>query len=165
MPDTATVKVATSMSRRRIFRTAMMLVASFIGALAISFGGNVGAASAAAPPGGNWTYIRSDGYAHYACKIPMSGAYGPVYRIKTASWYDGDSTAVALGIGVYVAVARYSDSAIVDQVTNTNWLYGFNGNEVWASAWYPDRLWIQAAYYGPPQPWTEGYPVAWLVNC
>jgi hypothetical protein len=165
MPDTATVKVATSMNRRRIFRTAMTLVASFIGALAISFGGNVGAASAAAPPGGNWTFVRQDAYVHYACKIPMSGAYGPVYLIKTASWYNGNSAAVSQGIGVYAATSRYSDAAIVDQVSNPSWLYGFNGNQLWASAWYPDRLWIQGAYYGPASPWTNGFPVAWLVNC
>jgi hypothetical protein len=141
-----------------------MLVASCIGALALSFGVNVTTASAAAPPGGNWTFVRQDAYVHYACKIPMSGAYGPVYRIKTASWYNG-SSGPQQGIGVTVIVTRYSDTAIVDQVTNPSWLYGYNGNQVWASAWYPDRVWIQGAYYGPPRPWTDGFPVASLVNC
>lgn len=115
-------------------------------------------------PPGNWTFVRADAYLHYACKIPMSGAYGPVYRIKTATWSNG-SNAPSLGIGVYAVTSRHSDATIIDSTTNTGWLYGYNGNELWASAWYADRLWIQGAYYGPARPWTDGFPVAWLTNC
>jgi hypothetical protein len=116
-------------------------------------------------PSGHWTFVRSDAFLHYACKIPMSGGYGPVYRVKTLTWYNGNADALSYGIGVYVATTRFSNANIIDSKTNPGWLYGFNGNEVWASAYYADRLWMQGSYYGPSRPWTDGYPVAWLTTC
>lgn len=116
-------------------------------------------------PSGNWTFVRSDAFLHYACKVPMSGGYGPVYRIHTLTWYNGRQDALDYGIGVYAATTRYGNDNVIDQKTNTGWLYGFNGNELWASAWYPDRLWMQGSYYGPSARWDDGFPVAWLTNC
>jgi hypothetical protein len=116
-------------------------------------------------PAGNWTFVRSDGYLHYACKIPMSGGYGPVYRVRTATWFNGRHDHLNQGIGVYAVTSRSNGANVIDRTTNLGWLYGFNGNELWASAWYADRLWIQAAAYGPVDPWAQGVPVRNLVNC
>ena len=116
-------------------------------------------------PAGRWTFVRADAFLHYACKVPMSGAYGPVYRIHTLTWYNGRTDAVNQGIGVYAATTRSRNTNIVDQVSNPGWFYGFNGNELWASAWYADRLWMQGAYYGPSSPWTNGFPVRSLTDC
>lgn len=116
-------------------------------------------------PAGNWTFVRADIFLHYACKVPMSGGYGPVYRVHTLTWYNGHHDAVDQGIGVYAVVTRFSNGNVVDSKTNPGWFYGFNGNELWASAWYADRLWMSGAYYGPVSPWTNGYPVRWLTNC
>lgn len=139
---------------------------------ALALSALVGAPSAAADapfghpmPAGHWSFVRGDAYLHYACKVPQSGAYGPVYLVKTLTWYNGQAGAVNQGIGVYTATTRGSNTAIVDQRSSASWYLGFVQTQLWASAWYADRLWVQGAYYGPSAPWTAGVPVRNLVTC
>lgn len=158
----------TASTRRRVGRVWTTVAAA--GLLVAGLVAGAPAASADTPynhpmPPGHWTLVRQDAFIHYACKVPMSGAFGPVYRIHTRTWYNGERWAMDSGMGVSVVTTRFSDSNIIDVTTSHGWLYGYSGSEVWASAYYSDRLWIQGAYYGPSAPWTHGKPVKDLVNC
>lgn len=166
MPRLPTRSAPAAAGAPRSVRRTCLAVALLCAALALSL---VPAAPAHADrpyehpmPSGRWTHVRTDAYIHYACKEPRSGGYGPVYRVHTRTWSNGR---VVGDIGVYAVTSRWRNSNVVDRVTNLGWLYGYNGNALWASAWYPDRLWIQGSYYGPPAPWDDGFPVARLVTC
>lgn len=147
----------------KLFTRARMLVAA--GALVAAGIAGAPSASADTRPPGSWTQVRSDVYVHYACKTWVPNAtFGALYRVKTLTNFNGDYRAMQ-SFGTYAAVARGSNANVVAQVSNNGWYYGWNGNELWASALLGDRLWIQGAYYGPARPWTDGYPVAALANC
>ncbi len=109
-------------------------------------------------PAGNWTHVRTDAYIHYACKVPSSGADGPVYRVHTRSWSNGRSANFLRQYGVYAVVTRSSNQNRVSETVNRGWLYGYNGNAMWASAYFPDRLWIQAQGFGLLLAWATASP-------
>ncbi len=150
---------------RRRFRAAGAAILAVLAVLVTAPSASADSPYGHPMPPGSWSFVRDDGYLHYACKVPRSGAYGPVYLVKTLTWYNGDSASVNSGIGVYAATTRDSDTAFVDQRTSTSWYLGFVQTQLWASAWYPDRLWIQAAAYGPNRYWASGTSVRTLVTC
>jgi hypothetical protein len=119
----------------------------------------VTAAPAAAAPPGNWSFLRSDGYRHYACKFktPNSDSW------KVDTYSKAGKSAQKHGIGVYAAVARGSNGNLVrertaDPVADTMRL---TFKRLRAS----DRLWIQAAAYGPARPWSKGDSIIGLRTC
>ena len=118
------------------------------------------AAPAAAAPPGNWTFLRSDPYKHYACKYKTTS--DERWRVRTAS--KGRRDGIEAGIGVYAAIARGSNRNVVREKTSTNWQGGwiylsFRGLRG------TDRLWIQAAAYGPAAPWSDGDRIGRLARC
>lgn len=124
----------------------------------------VPAASAqATPPGnGSWTLLRKDAFLHYACKtwVPRANRW----RVHTATWLNGNRSAVRHGIGSYAALARGHNRRIVASRQTGNWRgphirFALNGAVGF------DRLWVQGAYYGPAAPWNDGVPVRRIGNC
>jgi hypothetical protein len=111
------------------------------------------------PPPGDWTLVKRDQYRHYACKVKAKGGW----RIRTATWHN-NSDARADGIGVYVALARGSNRNLVAERESRNWEGGYI-RTLLRGAEESDRLWMQGAYYGPAEPWSEGVPVRRLVRC
>ena len=112
------------------------------------------------PPDGNWTFVRDDGYRHYACKV-RENVVDP-WRIRTATWWDGER-ARRLGIPVYAAVVRESNKNVVDSSSSGRWRNGYVRMRLEG---YPnDRLWMQLAAYGPPPMWRKGVPVRRIRRC
>jgi hypothetical protein len=118
--------------------------------------GTLAAPALADPPPGDWTFIRKDRLTHYACKA-RSSAKG-VWRIRTAS------TGKDREVGVYSAIARGSNDNVVTQRTNDNW-QGRYVRTTLGGARSGDRLWVQGAYWGPPDPWSDGFPVSRIKRC
>jgi hypothetical protein len=120
----------------------------------------VPSAAAADPPAGDWTYVRKDHFKHYACK--QDGKDG--LTIKTATFLNGDDQAVGLGIGAYTTIARGSNKKLIDSRTSTAWRGGYVRTNL-RGAENSDRLWMQGAYYGPAEPWSDGFAVRRLERC
>jgi hypothetical protein len=116
--------------------------------------------AAADPPGGDWTLVRKDLFKHYACK--QRGERKGRWRIKTATWFNHSDA--ARYAGVYVALARGSNRNVVAERTSDNWSGGYIRLFL-RGARLSDRLWMQGAYYGPAQPWSDGFPVRRLKRC
>jgi hypothetical protein len=119
------------------------------------------ASALAGPPPGDWTYIRKDAFRHYACKQPGKGG---TFRVRAASWVNGSQDAVDQGIGQYAAIARDSNRNLVSKRTSDDWAGGYI-QTVLKNARADDRVWIQGAYYGPTEPWSDGFRVGRLTRC
>ena len=117
-------------------------------------------AAMANPPDGDWTYIRKDHFKHYACK--QKGKDG--FTVKTATFLNGDTKAIELGIGAYTALARSSNKRLIDERTSTAWRNDYVRTTL-RGAEASDRLWMQGAYYGPAEPWSDGFAVRRLTRC
>lgn len=118
------------------------------------------ATAAANPPAGDWTYLRKDHFKHYACK--QKGKDG--YTIKTATYLNGDDDAIGYGIGAYAALARGSNKKLVAERTSAAWRNEYV-RTILRGAENSDRLWVQGAYYGPAEPWSDGVAVRRLTRC
>jgi hypothetical protein len=116
------------------------------------------AGSAAAQPPGNWTLVNEDGFHHYACKQKLkAGGLG----LKTATRYNGREPD---DIGVYAALARGSNRNLAAERTSNDRENGWIRLFI-RGARDSDRLWMQAAAYGPASPWSDGFPVRRIVRC
>lgn len=121
----------------------------------------VGAAPASADPPGNWTAIKRDAFRHWACKQPRKGDR---LQVRTASSSNGDANAVRQGIGIWAVVTRGGNKAYVSQRNSENWDGGWIFTTL-RGAREDDRVWMQGAYYGPTEPWSDGYRVGRLARC
>jgi opacity protein-like surface antigen len=135
--------------------------------LALTLAAVVLAASAgaalAAPPDGDWTLVRKDGYVHYACK--SRGKVAGRWVIRTATWVNGHARdAYTDHIGVYAAVARRSNKNLVDEADSRAWRRGYVFMTL-RGAVDGDRLWLQAAAYGPARPWSNGFRIRRITRC
>ena len=120
------------------------------------------AASAQAPGDADyWSYIRKDAFKHYACKSPGKG---DTVKLRLATWFNGDDDAIGYGIGLYAAVARGSNKNLIAERTLTNWQGGYIRTTI-KGVRTSDRLWMQGAYYGPVDPWTDGRRVTRITRC
>jgi hypothetical protein len=120
-------------------------------------------AQAAPPPYGDWTYIRADGYVHYACKL--HGKVRGRWVIRTATFLNGNTRdAFVDDVPVWAAVVRGSNRNVVDQRKSRAWRGGFVHMAL-RGAVNSDRLWIQSAGYGPVRPWRDGFRVARITRC
>ena len=116
------------------------------------------AGPAAAEPPGNWTLVHKDGFEHYACKQKLkAGGWG----LKTATRYNRRDPE---DIGVYLALARGSNRNLAAERTSNRRENGYIRLYV-RGARVSDRLWMQAAAYGPAAPWSDGFPVRRIVRC
>jgi hypothetical protein len=118
------------------------------------------ATAAANPPAGDWTYLRKDAFKHYACK--QKGKSG--WTVKTATYLNGDDQAVGLGIGAYAALARGSNKRLAEERNSTAWRSDYIRMNL-RGAESSDRIWVQGAYYGPAEPWSDGVTVRRLTRC
>lgn len=142
----------------RLYPTRVLLAVALACGLAAA-----GAAPAAAePPPGNWTLVNSDGYKHYACKI--EGKRDGRWLLRSATWFNGRDRDREAGIGAYGAVARGSNGNVVSERGSQRWERGYV-RMLFRGALAGDRLWLQAAAYGPPAPWRNGFSVARIVRC
>ena len=119
------------------------------------------ASAAADPPGDDdhWTFLHSDPFKHYACKQKQDADR---WRVKTATM--GRKDGIKEGIGVYAVIARGSNENRVRERSSNDW----NGSWIYLSVRgveASDRLWIQAAAYGPAEPWSDGRRVGGLKRC
>jgi hypothetical protein len=119
------------------------------------------AAAFAQAPDGDWTYIRKDAFKHYACKDKAEGGR---WTVKTATYLNGDKVAVKEGIGAYTTIARGSNDNLVASKTSKAWKGGYIRTTL-RNAESSDRLWMQGAYYGPAEPWSDGFTVRRLDRC
>lgn len=131
------------------------LIAALVAALLLA-----PATAAASPPAGDWTYLRKDAFKHYACK--QKGKEG--WTVRTATYLNGDTKAIANEIGAYAALARSSNTRLIDERTSTAWRNEYVRTTL-RGAEATDRLWVQGAYYGPAEPWSDGFPVRRLTRC
>ena len=112
----------------------------------------------AAQPPGNWTLVNEDGFRHYACKQKLkAGGWG----LKTATRYNKSAPR---DVGVYAALARGSNRNLAAERTSNNRENGWIRLFI-RGARQPDRLWMQAAAYGPAAPWSDGFAVRRIVRC
>jgi len=118
------------------------------------------ATAAANPPAGDWTYLRKDHFKHYACK--QKGKNG--ITVKTATYLNGDTKAIEYEIGAYATIARGSNKKLIDSRTSDAWRNEYVRMTL-RGAQASDRLWVQGAYYGPAEPWSDGVTVRRLANC
>jgi hypothetical protein len=118
-------------------------------------------AAFAQAPDGEWSYIRKDAFKHYACKQKADGGH---WTVKTATYLNGDKVAVKEGIGAYTAIARDSNDNVVAKKTSTAWKGDYVRTTL-KGAEASDRLWMQGAYYGPSEPWSDGFTVRRLDRC
>jgi hypothetical protein len=105
--------------------------------------------------------VRKDAFKHYACKSP---GMGDTVKLRLATWFDGDDEAVGQGIGLYAAVARGSNGNLVAERSLTDWSGGYIRTTV-KGVRTSDRLWMQGAYYGPAEPWSDGRRVTRITRC
>jgi len=105
--------------------------------------------AAAGPPDGQWTKVHEDMFEHYACKEKVSGSpYGPLWLVRTMTWVNGQEEYAA---GIYAAIVRQPGTRIVNQINKDRWFYGWIGTDsLYGSMFRDDRIYIQGAYYGPP---------------
>jgi hypothetical protein len=118
-------------------------------------------AASAQAPGGDWTSVRKDAFKHYACRTKEKDGE---YTVRTATFDNGDQKAIDAGIGAYTALARGSNKNVVTQRTSTDWSDHYVRTTL-RNARLTDRLWMQGAYYGPADPWSDGFGVKKLVRC
>lgn len=108
------------------------------------------------------TRVRSDAFRHYACK-ERHRADGP-WWVRTLSQIGDNPSAEKYDIGVYAAITRGGNDRIVVRRTASRWRNGeirLTLRDVRGD----DRLWIQGAYYGPADPWSDGFRVSRLRLC
>jgi hypothetical protein len=117
------------------------------------------AAPAAAAPPGDWTYLRKDAYRHWACKSPGKGDR---FQVRTATL--GTADGIAQGIGIWAVVTRGGNKATVSERESTAWSGGWIFTTL-RGARASDRVWVQGAYYGPTEPWSDGVRVERLTRC
>jgi hypothetical protein len=122
----------------------------------------VAAPAAANPPDGNWTFVRKDAFKHYACKA--KGAKEGRWKVKTVTWFNNRAEAIEERIGVYGTVVRGGNKNEVTSRDVRDWEGGYI-RLVLRGAEESDRLWIQGSYYGPPEPWSDGFRVERLKRC
>lgn len=117
------------------------------------------------PPAGRWTLVHRDGYLHYACKTLTQD--GDRWRLRTATWFNNRQDTVDLGIGVYAAVARGGNRRLVSERSRDagNFTGGYLFMELRGSRTEQERLWVQAAAYGPPAPWRDGFDTERIRRC
>jgi hypothetical protein len=118
-------------------------------------------AASAQAPDGEWTYIRKDAFKHYACKQKAEKGR---WTVKTATYYNHKNDAVEMGIGAYATIARGSDENLVTSRDTAAWKGGYIRLTL-RGAESTDRLWIQGSYYGPAEPWADGFTVRRLDRC
>jgi hypothetical protein len=116
----------------------------------------------AQPPEGDWTYLHKDAFKHYACK--QKGAVKGKWRIRTSTYIDDSQDAIEYGIGAYAALARGGNRNVVASRDSVNWQDGYIFMSM-RGAESSDRLWVQGAYYGPSQPWSDGRSVRRITRC
>jgi len=131
-------------------------------AAAVIAGCTLAPAASAQAPDGRWTFIQNDGITHYACK--QKGTTAGHWRIKTASWWNNQQHLIDEGTGIYAVIARGSDKRLVDKRNSHAWRNGWIRTTL-RGAVRTDRLWIQGAYYGPSEPWKDGFGVRRIVRC
>jgi hypothetical protein len=112
------------------------------------------------PPPGDWTFVRKDAFKHYACKVKVKDGW----RVRTATWFNNSDAATKYDIGVYVALARGSNRNLVAKRDDNGWERGYI-RFLLRGAEESDRLWMQGSYYGPSEPWSDGFSVRRLVRC
>jgi hypothetical protein len=117
--------------------------------------------ASAQAPGGDWTSVRKDAFKHYACRTKEKDGE---YTVRTATFDNGDQKAIDAGIGAYTAIARSSNKNLVAERTSTSWSDHYVRTNL-RNARLTDRLWMQGAYYGPADPWSDGFAVKKLVRC
>jgi hypothetical protein len=116
----------------------------------------------AQPPAGDWTYLRKDRFKHYACK--EKGSAKGKWRIRTSTFINGNEDAIGYGIGAYAALARGGNKKLAAQRDSANWRDGYIFMSM-RGAESGDRLWVQGAYYGPAEPWSDGRSVRRITRC
>ena len=131
-------------------------------AAAVIAGCALAPAAAAQAPEGRWTFIQNDGIKHYACK--QKGTTAGHWKVKTATWWNNKQHLIDEGTGVYAVIARGSDKNLIDTRTSDAWRNGWIRTTL-RGAVRTDRLWIQGAYYGPAEPWKDGFGVRRIVRC
>jgi hypothetical protein len=134
-----------------------MIRKSLFLALAVSL---LAALPAAAAPPGDWTYLRKDAFRHWACKSPGKGDR---FRVRTAT-QDPRGDAAGQGIGVWAVVTRGGNKAEVSERQSKAWNAGWLFTTL-KGAREDDRVWVQGAYYGPTEPWSDGVRVGRLTRC
>ncbi len=135
----------------RLTATATVLVAACIAP----------AAASAQAPAGDWTFVRKDAFRHYACKDKAEKGR---WNVKTATYFNGKDDAVEMGIGAYAAIARGSNKNLVASRDSSAWKGGYIRFTLRGVA-ESDRLWMQGSYYGPSEPWSDGFTVRRLDRC
>ena len=113
------------------------------------------AAPAAAAPPGDWTYLRKDNFRHWACKSPGKGDR---FQVRTATSINGHDEAIGYGIGIWAVITRGGNKATVSERQSTAWSGGWIFTKL-KGARADDRVWVQGAYYGPTEPWSDGVRV------
>jgi hypothetical protein len=109
------------------------------------------------PPPGDWTLVNKDQYRHYACK----------QKLRAGGWGLKTATRLAKGpreIGIYLALARGSNRNLAAERSSNDRENGYIRTFV-RGARQSDRLWMQAAAYGPAAPWTDGFAVRRITRC
>jgi len=86
------------------------------------------------------------------------------FRVRAASWINGHEEAIRYEIGQYAAIARGGNRNLVSKRTSADWAGGYI-QTVLKNARADDRVWIQGAYYGPTEPWSDGFRVGRLTRC
>jgi hypothetical protein len=119
------------------------------------------AAPAAAAPPGDWTYLRKDNFRHWACKSPGKGDR---FQVRTATSINGHDEAIGYGIGIWAVLTRGGNKATVSERQSTAWSGGWIFTKL-KGARADDRVWVQGAYYGPTEPWSDGVRVGRLTRC
>lgn len=117
--------------------------------------------AAAEAPKGDWTFIRQDGYRHYACRDKVKGDW--VVRTAT-SWGNRRDDVEKYELQTYTALARGSNENVPEQANGKTWSGGY-ARTVLRDARLTDRLWMQIAVYGPAEPWSDGFTVRRLKRC
>jgi len=115
------------------------------------------AVAGAKPPPGDWTLVRKDAFKHYACRTKEKDGD---YTVRTASFDNGNETEP----GVYTAIARGSNKNVVTYRTSKTWSAHYARTTL-RNVHSTDRLWMQGAYYGPVDPWSDGFTVSKLKRC
>ena len=97
-------------------------------------------------------------FSHYACKQRLEATTG---GLKTATRYNKSAPR---DVGVYAALARGSNRNLAAERTSNDRDNGWIRLLI-RGARESDRLWMQAAAYGPAAPWSDGFPVRRIVRC
>ncbi|MDA0185350.1 hypothetical protein OJ997_33905 [Solirubrobacter phytolaccae] len=118
-------------------------------------------AAVAQAPQGDWTFVREDGYRHYACRYKVKGDWA----VRTAtSWGKLREDVEKYDFQTYASLARGSNENVPVEANSKSWSGGY-ARIVLRDARLTDRLWVQLAAYGPPAPWSDGFTVKRLKVC